>query len=132
MYDGGPPRELFRVEQPFTNHNGGQIGFNPTVLPQDPDFRLLYIGSSDGGAGGDPLDLSQNIGSVFCKMLRIDPPGGNSRNGEYGIPEDNPFASDGDLETLDEIYAYGVRNPQRFAGGPWNGHMFLADIGQQT
>ena len=124
-YDGGAPRELFRVEQPFPNHNGGQIGFNPAVSPQDPDFGLLYVGSADGGAGGDPLDMSQNLGLVFGKILRIDPLGTNGRNGKYGIPEDNPFASDGESETLDEIYAYGVRNPQRFAwdscapGFPW-------------
>ena len=131
-YDGGAPRELFRVEQPFPNHNGGQIGFNPAVSPQDPDFGLLYVGSADGGAGGDPLDMSQNLGLVFGKILRIDPLGTNGRNGKYGIPEDNPFASDGESETLDEIYAYGVRNPQRFAWDEHNGRMFISDIGQET
>ena len=51
VYDGGPPRELLRVEQPFRNHNGGQLGFNPLAAPGDPDFGLLYIGSADGGSG---------------------------------------------------------------------------------
>ena len=130
VYDGGPPRELLRVQQPFRNHNGGQLGFNPRAAPGDPDFGLLYIGSADGGSGGDPLDLSQNLASVFGKILRIDPLGSDSANGRYGIPADNPFAGDGDPGTLGEIYAYGVRNPQRFAWDARNGNLFVADIGQ--
>ena len=85
---------------------------------------------ADGGSGGDPLDLAQNLGSILGKVLRIDPLGSNSANGRYGIPADNPFASDGDPATLGEIYAYGVRNPQRFAWDERNGNLFLADIGQ--
>ena len=130
VFDGGPPRELLRVEQPFGNHNGGQLGFNPLAAPGDPDFGLLYIGSADGGSGGDPLDLAQNLGSIFGKILRIDPLGSDSANGQYGIPADNPFAGDGDAGTLGEIYAYGVRNPQRFAWDVQNGNLFVADIGQ--
>ncbi len=130
IYDGGPPRELLRVEQPFGNHNGGQLGFNPLAAPGDPDFGLLYVGSADGGSGGDPLDLSQNLASIFGKILRIDPLGSNSANGRYGIPADNPFAGDGDDATLAEIYAYGVRNPQRLAWDVRNGNLFVADIGQ--
>lgn len=129
-YDGGPPRELLRVEQPFGNHNGGQLGFNPLAAPGDPDFGLLYVGSADGGSGGDPLDVSQNLASILGKMLRIDPLGSDSANGQYGIPADNPFAGDGDPGTLGEIYAYGVRNPQRFAWDVRNGNLFVADIGQ--
>ena len=130
VYDGGPPRELMRVEQPFGNHNGGQLGFNPLAAPGDPDFGLLYVGSADGGSGGDPLDLSQDLGSIFGKVLRIDPLGASSANGHYGIPADNPFAGDGDAATLGEIYAYGVRNPQRFGWDTETGNLFLADIGQ--
>jgi len=129
-YDGGPPRELFRIEQPFGNHNGGQVGFNPLAPPGDADFGLLYIGVADGGSGGDPLDLAQNLGSVFGKILRIDPLGSDSTNGQYGVAADNPFAADGDAGTLGEIYAFGVRNPQRFDWDPANGNMFVADIGQ--
>ena len=44
VYDGGAPRELLRVEQPFRNHNGGQLGFSPLATPGDLDFGLLYIG----------------------------------------------------------------------------------------
>ena len=126
-YDGGPPRELFRVQQPYANHNGGHIAFKP-VQPADPEFGLLYVGVGDGGSGGDPLNLSQNLGSIFGKVLRIDPLGSNSANGNYGIPASNPFV--GENGALGEIYAYGVRNPQRFAWDPANGNMYLADIGQ--
>jgi hypothetical protein len=127
-YDGRPPRELLRIQQPFGNHNGGQIGFSPLPSPGDADFGMLYVSVADGGSGGDPLNHAQNLGSIFGKLLRIDPSGSNSANGEYGIPADNPFV--GDAGTLGEIYAYGVRNAQRFAWDPVNGNMFLADIGQ--
>ena len=127
-YDGDAPRELLRVQHPFANHNGGLLAFNPLARPGQPDFGKLYVGSADGGSGGDPMNMSQNMGSLFGKILRIDPLGTNSRNGKYGIPADNPFVRrEG---TLGEIYALGVRNPQRFAWDPSNGNMYVADIGQ--
>lgn len=129
-YDGGPPRELLRVEQPFGNHNGGQIGFNPLSRPGDLDYGMLYVGVADGGSGGDPLDAGQSLGSVFGKILRIHPLGSSSRNGRYGIPADNPYAADGNPGTLEEIWASGIRNPQRFGWDSDTGRMFVADIGQ--
>src|SRR4029453_13271708 len=78
------------------------------------------------------LRLAQNLKSAFGKILRIDPGGSNSANGKYGIPPSNPFVSDGNPDTLGEIYAYGVRNPQRFAWDAKTGRLFLADIGQNT
>ena len=104
-YDGGPPRELLRLEQPFANHNGGLLSFNPLASVGAPDFGLLYMSFADGGSGGDPLSLAQNRNSAFGKILRIDPLGANSANGKYGIPASNPFASDGNAATLGEIYA---------------------------
>ena len=130
-YDGGPPRELMRVEQPFWNHNGGQIGFSPVVSPGDVDFGLLYVALGDGGPGGDPFDRAQNLNSIFGKILRIDPLGSDSANRQYGLPANNPFVKDGDASTLGEIYAFGVRNPQRFGWDRKNGNMFVADIGQR-
>lgn len=127
-YDGGRPRELMRFEQPFRNHNAGHLAFNPTAQPGDPDYGMLYIGVADGGSGGDPLRLAQNMRSAFGKVLRIDPLGSNGATGEYGIPTDNPFV--GDDGVLDEIWASGVRNPQRFGWDPADGTMYLADIGQ--
>jgi hypothetical protein len=131
-YDGAAPRELMRFEHPYPNHNGGQLAFNPLARPNDREFGLLYIGSADGGSGGDPLNLSQNLNSAFGKLLRIDPLGKNSANGKYGIPATNPFANDSAPDTLGEIYAYGLRNPQRLAWDSKTGDLFVADIGQNT
>jgi glucose/arabinose dehydrogenase len=131
-YDGDSPREIIRVQQPYSNHNGGQVGFNPLARPGTPEFGVLYIGLADGGSGGDPMNLAQNPASALGKILRIDPLGNNSRNTKYGIPADNPFVSGAPAGMLPEIYALGVRNPQRFGWDPANGAMYVADIGQNT
>ena len=129
-YDGDAPRELMRWHRPFVNHNGGQLAFNPTARQGSADYGLLYAGNADGGSGGDPMNLAQNLSSTFGKILRIDPLGKNSANGKYGIPKDNPFVNDGDPNTLAEIYAYGARNPQRFAWDSKTGTFYMGDIGQ--
>jgi hypothetical protein len=129
-YDGGAPRELFRFRQPYSNHNGGMAAFNPLARSGSPDFGLLYIGNGDGGSGGDPLNAAQDLTNGFGKILRIDPMGRNSRNGKYGIPASNPFADGKTANALPEIFAYGLRNPQRFAWDSKNGNMFVSDIGQ--
>ena len=131
-YDGDAPRELFRAAQPFGNHNGGQIGFNRLAAAGSPEFGLLYVGLGDGGSGGDPFNVAQNLTQAFGKILRIDPLGKNSANGRYGIPAGNPFVKDGKPDTLKEIYASGVRNPQRFSWDAKTGQMFVADIGQNA
>ena len=131
-YDGTTPREVIRFEQPFANHNAGHIAFNPLARTGDAEFGLLYVGFADGGSGGDPLGHGQNLNSAFGKILRIDPLGTNSANKKYGLPPSNPFANDGKDDTLGEIYAYGVRNPQRLFWDPKNGNMFMSDIGQDT
>jgi len=130
VYDGGAPRQLFRAAQPYLNHNGGEIAFNPLAAPGDDDYGLLYVGLADGGSGGDPLNSAQDLGKYFGKILRIDPLGNNSANGQYGIPANNPFVADGNAATLGEIYAYGVRNPQRFNWDSQTGRLLLAEIGQ--
>ena len=129
-YDGTAPRELLRLQQPFSNHNGGLIAFNPLARPGQPDFGMLYVGNADGGSAGDPMNMAQNMASPFGKILRIDPSGRDSRNGKYGIPGDNPFVATSGV--LGEIWASGVRNPQRFGWDPANGRMFVADIGQNS
>jgi hypothetical protein len=131
-YDGGAPREVVRFEQPFANHNGGHITFNPLAAQGSPDFGLLYMGLADGGSGGDPMNHAQNLNIAFGKILRLDPLGKNSANGKYGIPAANPFANDGKPDTLGEIYAYGIRNAQRLFWDSKNGNMFMSDIGQDT
>jgi hypothetical protein len=129
-YDGDAPRQLIRLQHPYGNHNGGMIAFNPLARQGTPDYGMLYIGNADGGSGGDPNNHAQNLGSIFGKILRIDPLGKNSPNGAYGIPADNPFVARASSGARAEIYALGVRNPQRFGWDPSNGAMYVADIGQ--
>ncbi|MBD2209541.1 PQQ-dependent sugar dehydrogenase [Nostoc linckia FACHB-104] len=133
----GKVREIMRIEEPYPDHNVGQLGFHPHVKPGDADYGLLYIAVADGGSDGfpvshtDPLDNGQDLNTPLGKILRIDPFGKNSANGKYGIPEDNPFAKDGKSQTLGEIWAYGLRNPHRFSWDtPGTNKMLIVDIGQ--
>ncbi|MCW5965724.1 MAG: PQQ-dependent sugar dehydrogenase, partial [Bryobacterales bacterium] len=130
-YDGGKPRELMRWAQPYGNHNCGHVTFNPLASPDSPDFGLLYLGAADGGSGGDPFNVGQDLRSGFGKILRIDPLGTNSANGKYGIPAGNPFVSKG-APALGEIFAYGVRNTQRIFWDSKTRGMFMSDIGQNA
>lgn len=110
---------ILNIPQPFSNHNGGCMQFGPD--------GFLYIGLGDGGSGGDPGNRSQNPGTLLGKMLRIDidnPSNGNN----YGIPADNPFVNQ--TNTLDEIWALGVRNPWKFSFDAQTGELWIADVGQ--
>jgi len=109
---------LLTIEQPFSNHNGGQLAFGPD--------GYLYIGMGDGGSGGDPLNSGQDPLTLLGKMLRIDVNSG----APYAIPPDNPFA-DTDF-TLSEIWALGLRNPFRFSFDRVTGDLFIADVGQDA
>jgi hypothetical protein len=86
----------------------------------------------DGGSGGDPQENGQDAGNPYGAILRIDPTGTDSGNGQYGIVSDNALAADGDGGTLAEIYSYGLRNPQRFGWDIATGAMYIADIGQNA
>ncbi|MCK5573026.1 MAG: PQQ-dependent sugar dehydrogenase [Bacteroidetes bacterium] len=110
---------LLEVNQPFQNHNGGQIGFGPD--------GYLYISFGDGGSGGDPQGHGQNLSSVLGSIARIDVdnPSGQLN---YGIPPDNPFT--GSLTAREEIYAYGLRNAWRFSIDSASGRIWAADVGQ--
>ena len=121
-------RELFRLEERFTNHNLNQLLFNPNSRPGNPDYGRLYVGVGDGGSGGDPFDLAQDLGQLQGKVLRLDPLAG--ANGDaYAIPGDNPFA--GTPGALGEIWAYGLRNPQTLSfDSEGRGRLFAGDIGQ--
>jgi glucose/arabinose dehydrogenase len=130
MYDGAGPREIIRWRQPFQNHNGGAIAFNSTARAGTPEFGLLYVSVADGGSGGDPMNLAQNLESSFGKILRIDPLGTNGRNGKYGVPASNPLVTR--ANALPEIYAYGIRNSQRLGWDSRNGAMYISDIGQNV
>jgi glucose/arabinose dehydrogenase len=102
----------------FENHNGGQLQVGPD--------GYLYIGTGDGGGGGDTLGNGQNPNRLLGKVLRIDPLPGNA--GAYGIPPDNPFA--GPATGLDEIYALGLRNPWRFSFDRKTDRLTIGDVGQ--
>jgi len=127
-YDGAAPREMIRWRQPYANHNGGMMSFNYTAKPGTAEYGLLYFGVGDGGSGGDPQNVAQNLNSGFGKIFRIDPMGRNSANGKYGIPASNPFVKT--PGALGEIYAYGVRNTQGIGWDSRNGSMYMSDIGQ--
>ncbi len=118
LLDPASERQLLAIEQPFVNHNGGQLAFGPD--------GYLYIATGDGGSGGDPHNNSQNLNSLLGKILRIDVDARQDGN-EYGIPDDNPFIGKGSPE----IYAYGLRNPWRFSFDTATGKLWVADVGQQ-
>lgn len=101
--------------QDFSNHNGGQLSFGPE--------GYLYVATGDGGAGGDPNNRAQDLNSFLGKMLRID-----VSELPYTIPADNPFIND--EEALDEIWAYGLRNPWKNAFDEETGDFYMADVGQ--
>lgn len=110
----GTGRELLRVNMVAVNHGMQEITFNPFAKPGDDDYGLLYIGIGDGGSveNGYPF-LDHSPEKIWGTILRINPTGRNSANGQYGIPSQNPFAKDKSNKKLGEIYAYGFRNPHR-------------------
>lgn len=107
---------LLTVDQPYANHNGGQLQFGPD--------GYLYIGLGDGGSAGDPQNNAQNLGTLLGKILRVDLDGGSP----YAIPPDNPFV--GVEGARPEIWAYGLRNPWRFSFDRLTGDIFIGDVGQ--
>ena len=115
-------RILMEIDQPYSNHNGGQIAFG---LEDNP---YLYIGMGDGGYGDDPEDNSQDLTNLLGAILRIDvnhfDPGL-----QYSIPLDNPNWTDSS-GTRREIWSYGFRNPWRFSFDPLDGALYAGDVGQ--
>jgi glucose/arabinose dehydrogenase len=112
---------ILEIDQPYSNHNGGWIGFGPD--------GYLYVATGDGGSGGDPGNRAQNGLELLGKMLRLDvdnPIGGFN----YGIPPSNPFV--GNPAFREEIWAYGLRNPWRCDFDPVTGDLWIADVGQSS
>ncbi|MEP6691524.1 MAG: PQQ-dependent sugar dehydrogenase [Gemmatimonadaceae bacterium] len=99
-----------------SNHNGGLLLFGPD--------GMLYAGLGDGGGAGDPTGNAQNRAVLLGKLLRLDVDGGSP----YRIPPDNPFA--GVAGARGEIWAYGLRNPWRYAFDRVAGDLYIADVGQ--
>lgn len=107
---------ILKIDQPYPNHNGGGLAFGPD--------GYLYIGTGDGGSAGDPLGNAQSLNTLLGKILRLDV----DRADPYAIPPDNPYALTGEL--YGEIWAYGLRNPWRFAFDPQTGDLYVGDVGQ--
>ena len=125
----GKGRELMRVNVESGIHGMQEITFNPTARPGDEDYGLLYIGIGDGGAveHGFPF-VAHSLNRIWGTVIRIDPAGKNSRNGQYGIPASNPFVHNADSSTVKEIYAYGFRNPHRITWSQ-SGQMLVSNVG---
>ena len=116
--DPASERVVLRIDQPYPNHNGGGLAFGPD--------GLLWIGTGDGGAGGDPEGRAQRLDTLLGKFLRIDP---DPQDGApYAAPADNPFV--GREGVRPEIWALGVRNPWRFSFDRATGDLWIGDVGQ--
>jgi glucose/arabinose dehydrogenase len=129
---------ILTIEQPWANHNGGELAFGPD--------GYLYIGSGDGGWEGDPLEAGQDLSTLLGKLLRIDVNVPEESVQPYAIPRDNPFAERSGLvqlfditeeefarihtEARPEIWAYGLRNPWKFHFDGETGELYLPDVGQ--
>jgi glucose/arabinose dehydrogenase len=118
--DSGSEQRLIILDQPFDNHNGGDLAFGPD--------GYLYIGFGDGGSGGDPQGNGQNRATLLGKMLRIDV---DAQEGQlaYAIPATNPYKAN--VQGFrEEIFAYGFRNPFRFSFDAPSGRLWVGDVGQ--
>lgn len=126
VLDPGTEEILLTVDQPFGNHNGGNIVFGPD--------GFLYIGFGDGGGSGDPEENGQDTTNLLGTILRIDVDGADP----YAIPADNPFAGNTDCRTgsgtddCPEIFAWGFRNPWRFTFDRDTDELWVADVGQNA
>ena len=116
----GSARILMVINQPYSNHNGGHLAFGPD--------GMLYIGTGDGGSGGDPRGNGQKLGSRLGKLLRIDPidPDGAGPR-RYRTPSGNPRIG---KSGLNDIWAWGLRNPWRFSFDRTTGDLWIGDVGQ--
>lgn len=114
--DPNTRKQILFIEQPFANHNGGEIQFGPD--------GYLYVGMGDGGSSGDPGNRAQSLNNLLGKMLRIDVDNGDP----YAIPPANPFVND--TAARAEIWASGLRNPWRFSFDRDTGDLWIADVGQ--
>ena len=116
--DPSTRRRVFFAQQPYANHNGGDITFGPD--------GMLYIGLGDGGSEGDPNHYGQNLATPLSKILRINPtPQGSA---SYTVPADNPYV--GKKGALPETWMWGLRNPWRFSFDRATGDTWIGDVGQ--
>jgi glucose/arabinose dehydrogenase len=112
---------IININKPYSNHNGGQLAFGPD--------GYLYIGTGDGGSGGDPQGNGQNGQSLLGKILRLDIDGADGDK-PYAIPADNPYINNPALAP--EVWAWGLRNPWRFSFDRETNDLYIADVGQNN
>ena len=118
----GHRRTILFQDQPFSNHNGGDLAIGPD--------GLLYVAFGDGGSGGDPLDAGQDPTTWLGAVLRIEPTPDGAE--PYAVPAGNPFAAGQDGAGRPEIFLTGVRNPWRFSFDRVTGDLWIADVGQDA
>jgi glucose/arabinose dehydrogenase len=114
--DPATERLILTADQPYDNHNGGQVLFGPD--------GFLYLGLGDGGSANDPEGRAQNLGDLLGSILRLDVHSGTS----YAVPPDNPFVGQAGIQP--ENWSYGLRNPWRFSFDRATGDLYIADVGQ--
>ncbi|HHD84266.1 MAG TPA: hypothetical protein ENK93_05245, partial [Campylobacteraceae bacterium] len=125
-FDRGSEKVILRIEQPFDNHNGGNIMFGPD--------GYLYAGFGDGGSSNDPNGNGQNTSTLLASIVRLDVDNGDP----YAIPADNPFAGNSKAVNgrcsgpCPEIFAWGVRNPWRWSFDRVTGKLWAGDVGQNA
>ncbi len=115
LADPATEQLVLSAEQPYPNHNGGQILFGPD--------GYLYLGLGDGGSGGDPQSRGQDLTELLGSILRLD-----LSAAPYVIPADNPFV--GIAAARAEVWSYGLRNPWRFSFDRATGDLYIGDVGQ--
>jgi glucose/arabinose dehydrogenase len=118
LVQSGSARNILKIAQPYSNHNGGMIAFGPD--------HYLYIGTGDGGSAGDPGNRAQSTSSLLGKLLRINVNGSTARRA-YKIPQSNPYVG---KPGLNEIWQRGLRNPWRWSFDRATGKLFIGDVGQ--
>ncbi|HZM64513.1 MAG TPA: PQQ-dependent sugar dehydrogenase [Candidatus Saccharimonadales bacterium] len=114
--DPASEKLIFKVKQPYANHNAGALAFGPD--------GMLYIPLGDGGSGGDPENRAQNKGEFLGKILRVDVDTGDP----YTVPTTNPFVTDTSFKP--ETWAWGLRNPWRISFDKKSNDLYIADVGQ--
>lgn len=116
--DPASEQVILTAQQPFSNHNGGQVLFGSD--------GFLYLGLGDGGSEGDPQGRGQDRSDLLGSILRIDVHGA----APYAVPPDNPFVGQSGVQP--EIWSYGLRNPWRFSFDRATGDLYVADVGQDS
>jgi glucose/arabinose dehydrogenase len=109
---------ILTADQPYNNHNGGQVLFGPD--------GMLYLGLGDGGSEGDPQGRGQDLSDLLGSILRLDV----RSTSPYSVPPDNPFVGQAGVQP--EVWSYGLRNPWRFSFDRTTGDLYIGDVGQDS